>query len=133
MFYFNNLSEIKAGWTDNLEFKYPDFPILYFECPFAVEMRGFLELEDLIGDVDFVGYKLRGDDIIIDSLGVLYKLGFERFVVPIKVEGQLDLDSIFKYVDPCLKRYNDQSLINELYAKRDIKEIIEMLANKFSW
>ncbi len=111
----------------------PIFPIIYMEIPKVKECRGFIRLENLVGDFDFVGYSLKGDDILIDSTGKMIKLDYQEFVIPFFFVKQFSLDELKQNLMQLLTYLNDPEFIEEILTTLSIEAIVNKIATRFSW
>lgn len=111
----------------------PLFPILFFEIKMARECRGFIKLEYLTGDIDFVRYPLVAEEFIIDSEGKLFDLGYEKIVFPKQLTEVLSKAKLLDLVRPSILFSNDLKLLKEVEEENRIDIIIYILANKFTW
>ncbi|MBC7920962.1 MAG: hypothetical protein H7Z75_07690 [Ferruginibacter sp.] len=134
-----NFEESKAFWLTPPHTASPTFPVLYFECSYAVEGRGFLKLDHLVGDIDFSGYKQEKESIIIDVEGKVFSLGFKEFKYPIGIVfpnfivKQLTGQELREYLFPSLKYLNDDNLTTFVLNEVDVRSIVEKVACAYSW
>ena len=129
----NTHEEMKSIWKNPSNCPSPIFPVIYLETPEAEECRGFIHLENLVGDFDFVGYSLRGEDILIDSVGKMIKLGFKEFVIPQLFIRQLSANELKKQLKPALDCINDPAFCHEILTTMTVEEVVKKIANRFSW
>jgi len=129
----SSLEEVIFTWMHPTNIPPPHFPIIYLECRNAFECRGFLEIKQVAGDVDFSGYPLRGEDVIIDSLGRMFGLSFERFVFPNKLIGQLIIDDIFCELGNVIKLEKDQNFIKDIKDAKAISDLVKLVADHYTW
>lgn len=111
----------------------PVFPALHFEIVKAEECRGALILEDLIADIDFVGYPLGAHDILIDSLGRVFDLKFDEIVYPNEIIATWSESEIKECIMPSLKFAGNEQLTNEIMNEKDVTAIVEKMATYFAW
>jgi hypothetical protein len=111
----------------------PSFPIILFEISGAKECRGFLNLLNLTGDVDFVRYPLVADEFIIDSNGGLFILAFDKIVFPLKLIEKLTKQKLLDLVSPCIIFSKDFELLQDVITDNSIETIINKIAIKFTW
>ena len=111
----------------------PLFPIIFFEILGANECRGFLELVNLTGDVDFVRYPLVAEEFIIDSEGNLFSLMYDKIVYPMKFVKKLSKNNLIDLVTPSVIYCDELKLLYEIKNESSIKLIVEKLANRFTW
>ena len=127
------LEDVILAWKYPANCNPPKFPIVYFEVEKAEECRGFLELTHLVGDPDFSGYPLHGEDIIIDSNGYVYKLGFNRYVFPEKELFKLTEQTILDYFLPAIYASKDINFFKKNMAQKEVENIVTKVAERFSW
>jgi hypothetical protein len=131
-----NRKEHIALWTHSI-LSTPKFPIIYMECIGAQELRGFTELDYLIGDVDFSAYKTEG--LIIDSQGDLFELAFlekEKFVgmvYPKKVRKRLTLVDVKEYLHIALIFADDKDSLSLFKSSTTVEVVVSQIAEQYSW
>jgi hypothetical protein len=107
--------------------------VLYFEIIKAEECRGFLELEHVVGDIDFVGYPLGDHDIIVDSLGRVFDLKFGEMIYPHSIIATWLEHEIKECIVPSLKYAGNEQLTNEILNEKNVTAIIQKMATHFAW
>lgn len=125
--------KIYDAWTSKEQFGNPQFPIVYFECIGALECRGFLDLQDVIGDIDFSGYSGRGEDIIIDSKCRVYSLGFKSYIYPQRLIDKITKKDFARFLFPMLVFQNRKDLIEFIKHEDSCESIIMKMAIEFAW
>ncbi len=103
------------------------------ECLKAEECRGFLKLEDVIWDIDFVGYPLSGEDILIDTLGRVFDLKFDEFLYPNAVIAIMSEEELKRNIIPSLKYSGNTEFEKEVLNEKNLTGIISKMATFFSW
>ncbi|THU40039.1 hypothetical protein FAM09_09135 [Niastella caeni] len=111
----------------------PVFPLIYYEWLKGVECRGFIRLEHLIGDIDFVGYPLENDDILIDSLGRVFDLKFDEFVFPNSVIATWSEDELKQNIIPALNYNGNAEFEKQVLNEKNVADIISKMATFFTW
>lgn len=115
----------------------PEFPVIYLDILGAKEIRGFLLLNHLLGDIDFSAYE--NDGVIIDVRGYLYRLRFIRktkfvgILHPGEPDKKLTINEVRDAIRSALLFCKDQDLINVIDSSDDVSLIISTAAEKYSW
>ena len=128
-----SLESIARKWNNPPQCPAPIFPVLYFESIKAQECRGGLHLENLIGDVDFAGYPLRGGDILIDSLGRVMDFAFDKFLYPNSIIATWPVNEIKQNILSALKYSGNVEFEREILDEENVGYIVKKMALFFSW
>ena len=129
-----SLNEVIQNWEDPINSVPPLFPVVYFEILKAQDCRGFIELLHLAGDWDFSGYPIGDEDIIIDSRGRVFSLGFDRFVFPNEILFKIQEKKVLDYFLPAICASGDIEFLKEIISiPRKIETIVDKVARRFSW
>ena len=130
---YQNADAIISMWNYPPNCPAPVFPLIYFEWLKGVECRGFLQLQDITGDIDFVGYSLENDDILIDSLGRVFDLTFDEFIYPKSVITTWSEDELKQNIIPALEDCGNKDFAKEVLDGKEVGDIIMKMATFFSW
>ena len=130
---YKNIEDVARAWQYPPRCPAPVFPVLYFEIVNAEECRGFLQLEHLIGDIDFVGYPLRGRDVLVDSLGRVFDMKFDEVLFPNEIIATWSEYEIKENIVTTLKFANNGQFANEVMNEKDVTAIVEKMATFFAW
>ena len=130
---YKNPDVIVTMWNIPPNCPAPVFPLIYMECLMAGECRGFLKLEDVIWDIDFVGYPLRGEDILIDTLGRVFDLKFDEFLYPNSVIATWSEDELKQHIIPALGYCGNKEFEKEVLNEIKVGDIILKMSTFFSW
>lgn len=130
---YKNFDDVARVWN------YPPycpslvFPVLHFEIIKAQECRGALQLEHLIGDIDFVGYRLGDNEILVDSLGRVFDTRFDEIVIPNSIIATWSEHVLKENIKPALDCAGNEQLTNEILNEKNVAVIVEKMATFFAW
>lgn len=111
------------------------FPVIFMEGLNALEIRGFINLEQLIGDYDFSGYDTNDSAFIIDIKGNMFNLKFENNqLLPNKlIESNMDTERLYKIILPALNFENDSNGKLLFENGSSVQSIIKYLSDRYCW
>jgi hypothetical protein len=100
----------------------PTVQLLYFHYYILKKLKlrkqGFIELQDLTGDIDFFGYPGEDCAILIDSLGKVFDMRFYDVVYPNSIIATWSEGDIKENIMPSLKYAQNELFLNEVLNER---------------
>lgn len=125
-------SEIINFWKSKVDGEKINFPIVYFEIKGAFECIGFRDLGHLLS-ADFYTFPSMAEDLIIDSNGSLYKLGYENYLFPVSFIKQLSIIELSNYFDPSVLQFHNESKNQKIDSKSKVGLLILALTNEYAY
>jgi hypothetical protein len=130
---YKNFEDVVAIWNRPPRCPSPVFPVLHFEIIEAQECRGAIQLEHLIGDIDFVGYKLDDNEILVDSLGRVFDTMFDEIVIPNSIIATWSETELKENLMPALQIEGNEHLTNDILNEKEVAAIVRKAATYFAW